>query len=54
MSDYIADILLVQFAKPELLWLLAGLPVLWFRFHDRRRVVAQHWRLAVLHVHGEP
>jgi uncharacterized membrane protein len=39
MFNYIPDIQLFQFIKPEFLWLLAGLPVLWFRFHDRRLVV---------------
>jgi uncharacterized membrane protein len=39
MSATIADISLIQWAKPEFLWLLAALPILWFRFHDRRLAV---------------
>ena len=39
MSDFIADISLIQLAKPGFLWLLAALPVLWFRFHDRGLLV---------------
>ena len=42
MSAYLPDIQLInaiQFSRPEFLWLLAALPVLWFRFHVRRLVV---------------
>jgi Ca-activated chloride channel homolog len=39
MSSYILYIQSIQFAKPEFLWLFAALPVLWFRFNDRRLVV---------------
>lgn len=42
MSAYLPDVSLIhliQFSKPEFLWLLAALPILWFRFHDQRFVV---------------
>jgi uncharacterized membrane protein/uncharacterized protein YegL len=42
MAPYLPDISsiqLIQFSRPEFLWLLAALPILWFRFHDQRLVV---------------
>ena len=45
MFDYITDrsliqsLQLIEFGRPEFLWLLAALPILWFRFHDQRLVV---------------
>jgi uncharacterized membrane protein len=42
MSAYMPDLSflqLIQFGKPDFLWLLAALPILWFRFHDQRLVV---------------
>jgi uncharacterized membrane protein len=39
MSAYLPDIQLIQWAKPEFLWLLGALPILWFRFKDRRLAV---------------
>src|SRR5688572_31379127 len=39
----------VQFAKPLFLWLLIGLPVLWFWFADRRWFVLI-WRTLILAV----
>jgi uncharacterized membrane protein len=42
MSAYIPDLAWlesIQFSKPQFLWLLAALPLLWFRFHDQRLVV---------------
>jgi Ca-activated chloride channel homolog len=44
MTTLLAD---VQFAKPLLLWLLIGLPVLWFWFADRRFFVLI-WRTLIL------
>jgi Mg-chelatase subunit ChlD len=39
VSAYIDYISLIQWAKPEFLWLLCALPILLFRFHDRRLAV---------------
>ncbi len=42
MPAYIPDLSFIrsiEFSKPELLWLLAALPILWLRFHDQRIVV---------------
>ncbi|MDH3443058.1 MAG: hypothetical protein OEN50_03970, partial [Deltaproteobacteria bacterium] len=36
MPGYFTDFQLTQFARPEFLWLLAALPLLWLRLHDRR------------------
>jgi Ca-activated chloride channel homolog len=44
MKTLLAD---VQFAKPLFLWLLIGLPLLWFWFADRRRFVI-FWRTLIL------
>ncbi|HET7393060.1 MAG TPA: VWA domain-containing protein [Candidatus Binatia bacterium] len=44
MTTLLAD---VQFAKPLLLWLLIGLPILWFWFADRRWFVLI-WRTLIL------
>jgi Ca-activated chloride channel homolog len=46
MKTLLAD---VQFAKPLFLWLLIGLPVLWFWFADRRWFVLV-WRPLILAV----
>ena len=46
MKTLLAD---VQFAKPLFLWLLIGLPVLWFWFADRRWFVLI-WRTLILAV----
>jgi len=39
MSGYLADIQLVQFVKPDFLWLVALLPILWLRLLDQRLTV---------------
>ena len=36
LNTFLAEIV---FAKPYFLWLLLALPLLWFRFRDRRLVV---------------
>jgi Ca-activated chloride channel family protein len=52
MANYFPDIQFiqfVQFGRPEFFWLLAALPVLWLRFHDRRLVVTlAHTLIATL------
>ncbi len=39
MAEYLSELQRIQFARPEFLWLLAALPLLWFRFYDRRLAV---------------
>jgi Ca-activated chloride channel homolog len=46
MSDLLANI---QFTRPMFLWLLIGLPILWFWFSDRRWFVLV-WRTLILAV----
>ena len=52
MAAYFPDIQFIQFlqfGRPEFFWLLAALPVLWLRFHDRRLVVTlAHTLIATL------
>src|SRR5438132_2435807 len=37
----------IQFAKPYFFWVLLALPLLWFRFRDRRLIVLV-WRSVIL------